>query len=125
MNKFLTEQDIIKSIENDKDLLKFFFINANKPEFLKPLFEYNNGIYFEFPQLFNEQDEYKLELNPIRYILSIVNNPKYIKEHEYIEQILSIIKKISNKIENKKDKINYGNEFNLHITQIKTIIEIK
>ena len=44
MNKNLKEQDIIKNIESDKDLLKFFFINANKPEFLKPLFEYNNGI---------------------------------------------------------------------------------
>ena len=102
MNKNLIEQDIIKNIENDKDLLKFFFINANKPEFLKPLFEYDNGIYFEFPQLFNEKDEYKLELNPIRYILSIVNNPKYVREPKYIKQILSIIKKISNKIENKK-----------------------
>ena len=124
MNKNLMEQDIIKNIENDKDLLKFFFINANKPEFLKPLFEYNNGIYFEFPQLFNEKDEYKLEINPIRYILSIANNPKYIKEPKYIEQILNVVKKISNKIDNKKDKINHGNEFNSLIYSLIHIISL-
>ena len=124
-NETSFDKNIFNEFINDIEVLKFFFINFDNPNYLKALFEYKQGIFFDLPFIFQEEDIYKLEFTPLLYINKIVK--KY-RNEEYIWIVLSFIKRITDKLKtitiNEKNT-NEVNSLLLWLTEIISTIGIK